>query len=89
MITRKRVSGVSFEILTSETLLRLAHIRVTNPVAYGQYPIPAVGGPLDTMMGMSTKTGICATCGRGADWCPGHFGYIQLALPVFHPAYIK
>ncbi|TRM63029.1 hypothetical protein BD626DRAFT_497365 [Schizophyllum amplum] len=27
----------------------------------------------------------CQTCGEGMSECPGHFGHIELARPVFHP----
>ena len=29
----------------------------------------------------------CATCREGREDCPGHFGFVKLALPVFHPGY--
>jgi len=46
-------------------------------------------GPLDERMGTSSKKAECATCGERVDLCPGHFGWIQLQLPVFHVGYIK
>ena len=33
------------------------------------------------------KEGTCATCHGKFDSCPGHFGYIKLALPVYNVAY--
>lgn len=27
---------------------------------------------------------MCATCGENMSECPGHFGHIELAVPVFH-----
>lgn len=27
----------------------------------------------------------CGTCGLGYYECPGHFGHIALAVPVYHP----
>jgi RNA polymerase Rpb1, domain 1 len=35
------------------------------------------------------KSGKCETCGLEAAFCPGHYGYIDLELPVFHPGYFK
>lgn len=46
-------------------------------------------GPMDPLMGISTKTGKCKTCGEGLDTCNGHFGHIKLALPAFHVGYLK
>jgi DNA-directed RNA polymerase III subunit RPC1 len=39
--------------------------------------------------GMSVKDALCGTCGKGLDECVGHFGYIDLELPVFHVGYFK
>ena len=50
---------------------------------------PAINGPLDTRLGISGKNGICDTCGEALVQCNGHFGYIKLALPVFHIGYVK
>lgn len=38
---------------------------------------------------MSVKDAICGTCGKGLAECVGHFGYIDLELPVFHVGYFK
>ena len=29
----------------------------------------------------------CETCHKGMEDCPGHFGFLKMALPVFHPGY--
>lgn len=38
---------------------------------------------------MSVKDALCGTCGKGLTDCVGHFGYIDLELPVFHVGYFK
>lgn len=35
------------------------------------------------------KDATCSTCGKGLTDCIGHFGYIDLELPVFHVGYFK
>jgi hypothetical protein len=35
-------------------------------------------------MGTIDRNFKCATCGEGMAECPGHFGHIELARPVFH-----
>ena len=47
------------------------------------------GGPLDMRLGVADKDRDCATCGKGMEDCPGHFGFVKLALPVFHPGYFR
>lgn len=40
-------------------------------------------------MGTMDKDMKCATCDCDFIECPGHFGYINLAKPVYHPGYIN
>jgi len=49
----------------------------------------AANGPLDARMGISSKTGVCDTCGEALLLCNGHFGHVKLALPAFHIGYFK
>lgn len=42
------------------------------------------GGLADPRMGTIDRNFKCATCGEGMAECPGHFGHIELARPVFH-----
>ena len=48
-----------------------------------------VNGVLDHRMGTSQKDTKCSTCGHGLADCAGHFGYINLELPVFHVGYFR
>ena len=40
-------------------------------------------------MGISSKDGLCETCGDPLQLCNGHFGLVKLALPAFHIGYLK
>jgi len=40
-------------------------------------------------MGISSRSAACETCGEELKTCNGHFGYIRLALPVFHIGFLK
>ena len=50
---------------------------------------PAQFGVLDKALGTSEKTDVCQTCHENIQDCVGHFGVIQLTLPVFHIGYFK
>lgn len=50
---------------------------------------PFAGGPKDIRMGTSESIIPCETCKKGLFDCPGHYGYVKLALPVFHVGYFK
>ncbi|GBN87175.1 DNA-directed RNA polymerase III subunit RPC1 [Araneus ventricosus] len=46
-------------------------------------------GVLDPKMGTSRKNQKCTTCGKQVQDCIGHFGYVDLNLPVFHVGYFR
>ena len=39
---------------------------------------------MDPKLGTIDRNFKCETCGEGMQECPGHFGHIELARPVFH-----
>lgn len=39
--------------------------------------------------GVSVSGAECGTCGKGLAGCAGHFGYIDLELPVYHVGYFN
>lgn len=45
---------------------------------------PRNGGLLDPRLGTIDRNYKCQTCGEGMAECPGHFGHIELAKPVYH-----
>ena len=42
-----------------------------------------------TLQGTSQKDSSCDTCGKALADCIGHYGYIDLELPVFHVGYFR
>ena len=52
--------------------------------------LPKVGGLSDLRMGTMDKGGaVCTTDGNTMIDCPGYFGHIDLAKPMYHPGFIK
>ena len=50
---------------------------------------PKMGGLMDPCMGTIDRNFKCQTCGEGMSECPGHFGHIELARPIFHPGVLS
>lgn len=50
---------------------------------------PKIGGLMDPRQGCVDRTSICQTCSGNASHCPGHFGHIELAKPVYHIGFMK
>ena len=45
---------------------------------------PKKGGLIDQRMGVTNNDLECTKCGLGTNFCPGHFGHIDLAEKVYH-----
>ena len=87
----KKISKISFSVATDDDIRKMSHIELINKYLYlpKQNKEPFPYGALDTKLGVCSKRGICDTCGLTLKDCTGHFGYINLELPVFHIGYFK
>jgi DNA-directed RNA polymerase II subunit RPB1 len=64
-------------------------VKVEYPETYDpSTTLPKVGGLLDMRLGTNDRNFKCATCAGSMTECPGHFGHIELAKPVFHVGFI-
>lgn len=84
-----RIQAVNFAAHTSEEIKSLAVKKITNPETYDQLLHPNYYGLYDPALGPNDKDDRCDTCGMNNLKCPGHFGYIELPLPVYHPMFFK
>jgi DNA-directed RNA polymerase I subunit RPA1 len=81
----RSVKKVSFSFLSPEQVRRQSVKAISSPLTFDSLNHPVVGGLYDPALGPVDKTGRCSTCGLGAAQCPGHFGHIDLCLPVYNP----
>jgi len=89
--TAARLSEVSFGMQSPVEMERCAHLQVVSKNLYNQdaQRSSVVNGVLDHRMGTSQKDVDCLTCGKGLADCVGHFGFVNLELPVFHVGYFR
>ncbi|XP_055844641.1 DNA-directed RNA polymerase III subunit RPC1 [Episyrphus balteatus] len=85
----KKISHVQFCINSPEEIQQEAHLRIVSKNLYQGQREPVPYGVLDKKMGISSKDTLCETCGQGLNECIGHFGYLDLALPVFHIGHFR
>ena len=45
---------------------------------------PKINGINDPRQGVTDRFSRCQTCAGNMNDCPGHFGHVELAKPVFH-----
>ena len=80
--------GIQFSISSPDEIRNTSVIEVTKYETY-EKGIPVIKGLFDRRMGVTETGGICNTCGQKNTLCPGHFGHLELAAPVFHYHFIQ
>jgi DNA-directed RNA polymerase I subunit RPA1 len=83
------LSGVRFSLYSEEEIRKLSVKCVTNAQTFDQFSNPTYGGLYDPAFGPTERDDLCSTCGQNNMHCPGHFGHIELNLPVYHPLFLK
>ena len=85
----KQVKRVQFGILSPEEIRRMSVTEggIKYPEVY-EGGRPKLGGLMDPRQGAVDRTSRCQTCAGNMTECPGHFGHIDLAKPVFHPGFL-
>ena len=90
LLPTAHLSSLSFSLLRPTDTHRLSHLPITQRSFYLPHTFtPQPYGVLDPHLGTSSKTAKCASCLRSLADCIGHYGHIQLVLPVFHIGYMK
>ncbi|XP_043467716.1 DNA-directed RNA polymerase II subunit RPB1-like [Leptopilina heterotoma] len=83
------VKRVQFGILSPDEIRRMSvteeGIRFTETLENGK---PKQGGLMDPRQGAINEKSRCQTCDGQLPECPGHFGHINLAKPVFHIGFL-
>jgi DNA-directed RNA polymerase subunit A' len=63
--------------------------KIITADTYDDDGFPIDMGLMDPHLGVIEPGLRCKTCGHKVDECPGHFGHIDLAMPVIHVGYVK
>ncbi len=84
-LVSKEISSVSFSFYDAKEAREISVKRVTNPVLFDGLNNPVIDGLYDPAFGPIEQFDVCSTCGLSQHHCPGHFGHIDLVVPVYHP----
>lgn len=82
------VVGVQFSVLSPDEIRRRSVAEIFTQETYDG-DRPKVGGLFDPRMGVLDNGKKCPTDQLDNRQCPGYFGHIELATPVFHIQYLK
>lgn len=78
-----QIKAIKFCVLSPDEILRMSVADIFKTDTY-QLTEPVVNGLFDPRMGVLDNNKICQTCEQKNTFCPGHFGHIVLAKPVFY-----
>ncbi|QDZ25257.1 subunit A of DNA-directed RNA polymerase I [Chloropicon primus] len=84
------VFSTSLSTYTPSEVRQFSSVCITVPSSLDPLtsaPIPS--GLYDTRMGPADIGGVCTTCRLPHSSCPGHFGHIELCLPLYNPLFLK
>jgi DNA-directed RNA polymerase beta' subunit len=81
------VSSVHFGILSHEQILKMSCVEITENKYYDSNGEPNLNSLFDPRMGVIERGRNCKTCEQNFIDCPGHFGHINLAKPVYNVKY--
>lgn len=84
----KRVRKVQFGVLGPEEIKAMSVCCCESDRTF-EAGKPVQGGLMDLRLGSIDRFLKCSTCGMDHSECPGHFGHIELAKPMYHVSFIK
>jgi len=85
----KVVDKLYFGILSPQNIRRLSVAEIQTADTYDEDGAPITSGLMDGRLGTLEPRQRCKTCGNTAIRCPGHFGHVELAVPILHVEFTK
>ena len=87
----KKIGRIEFTLLSPSEIRKMSATKVITADTYDDDGFPIPMGLMDPRLGVIEPGLRCKTCGLrvGKDGCPGHFGHIDLAMPVIHVGFVK
>ncbi|XP_014822463.1 PREDICTED: DNA-directed RNA polymerase I subunit RPA1 [Poecilia mexicana] len=83
----RRLEGMSFGLYSPEEIRKLSVKTITNSKFLDAVGNVAQNSLYDLALGPTDIKEICSTCCQDFNNCPGHFGHIELPLPVYNPLF--
>mmetsp|Transcript_32891 Transcript_32891/g.37873 ORF Transcript_32891/g.37873 Transcript_32891/m.37873 type:complete len:1758 (-) Transcript_32891:11-5284(-) len=85
-IVRKQIDSIHFGFYTDEDVRCRSVCEITSSMAVDPFGSPLPSGVYDPRLGpVSADAPPCVTCSQRYMTCSGHFGHIELCVPLYHP----
>lgn len=88
-VAHKVIDKISFGLLSPEKIRKLSVVEIQTPDTYDEDGAAITTGLMDGRLGTLEPRQRCKTCGNTAISCPGHFGHIEMAVPIVHIEFAK
>src|SRR3990170_241846 len=88
-IIHKVVDRIHFGLFSPQDVRKLSVVEIQTPDTYDEDGAPITAGLMDGRLVTLEPRQRCKTCGNTAIRCPGHFGHIELAVPIIHVEFTK
>ena len=85
----KRIAQIRFSLMDPVEIRKMSSVEVKTPDTYKDDGRPYNQGLMDSHMGVIEPGLVCPTDNCKYDESPGHFGHIQLELPVIHIGFVN
>jgi DNA-directed RNA polymerase II subunit RPB1 len=86
----KTIQEIQFGVMSPEEVKNMSVAHIQYPETMDETRTkPRQEGLNDPRLGSVDRQFKCKTCTESMSECPGHFGHIELATPVFHPGFLK
>ncbi|KAF3333653.1 DNA-directed RNA polymerase II subunit 1-like protein [Carex littledalei] len=83
-----KVQMVQFGILSPDEIRQMSVVEIIHGETMEKGK-PKIGGLSDPRLGTIDRKMKCETCMANMAECPGHFGHLELAKPMFHIGFLK
>jgi DNA-directed RNA polymerase subunit A' len=88
-IIHKVIDEIHFGVFSPQDVRKISVVEIQTPDTYDEDGAPITAGLMDGRLGTLEPRQRCKTCGNTAIRCPGHFGHIELAVPIIHIEFTK
>jgi DNA-directed RNA polymerase II subunit RPB1 len=81
----RTIKEIQFGLFSPAEIKAMSVVQIIYPETMDeQKNLPRSQGLNDPRLGTIDRAFSCGTCKEDIQTCPGHFGHIELAVPVFH-----
>lgn len=84
-LVQKEIASASFSFYDAEDVRKISVKRITNPVLFDGLNNAVADGLYDPALGPTDSKTTCVTCKFPGGMCAGHFGHLELVVPVYNP----